>query len=141
MTCQEDLLQQAQQVAAKGSGNRVFTYFNLVKALPWYTAVRELLEDEAYSGFFLRYGLGTPPASPACDPVTGDCSSLFHDQLQTPAVPGSPPPFGAPQPCDAPSALLLTPACAPFSSPRRRVRFVLRLRQGRAVRRVPLGPS
>ena len=102
MTCQEDLVQQAQLVAAEKGAGRVFTYFNLVKALPWYSAVRELIADPAYSGFFLRYNVskGALPFSPPCDPVTGDCSVFFHDQLQTPAVPGSPPPFKPDGVCD-----------------------------------------
>jgi hypothetical protein len=72
-------------VAAKNGPGRIFTYFNLVKALPWYTSVRKLIADPAYSGFFLRYNLapGALPYSPPCDPVTGACSPFFHDQLQT----------------------------------------------------------
>ena len=95
MTCEEDLVTQASMVAARNGPGRVFTYFNLVKALPWYTSVRELIADPAYSGFFLRFNTssGALPHMPPCDPMTGECSSFYHDQLQTPAVPGTPPPF------------------------------------------------
>ena len=30
-------------------------YRNLVKALPWFSSVREKLLDPAYAGFFLRF--------------------------------------------------------------------------------------
>jgi hypothetical protein len=102
MTCEEDLVTQASMVAARGGPGRVFTYFNLVKALPWYASVRALIADPAYSGFFLRFSppAGALPFSPPCDPVTGDCSALYHDQSQTPAVPGSPPPFNPDGVCD-----------------------------------------
>ncbi len=73
---------QASLVAARGGPGRVFTYFNLVKALPWYASVRALIADPAYAGFFLRFNppAGSLPFMPPCDPVTGDCSPFYHDQ-------------------------------------------------------------
>lgn len=94
MNCEEDLVSQAALVAAQGSGGHVFSYFNLVKALPWYTSVREKLEDPAYSGFFLKFkpGGSLPNGSyyvPNCDTTFSPplCSAFYHDQEQTPAVP------------------------------------------------------
>ena len=58
--------------------------------------VRKLVEDEAYSGFFLRYR--TPPLPNGSIPGLSQsncalergrrlCSSLYHDSLQNPAYP------------------------------------------------------
>lgn len=51
--------------------SKVFTYRNLVKALPWYSEVRELLEKPEYSGFFLKFkksdGSGNDTHVPRCD--------------------------------------------------------------------------
>ena len=97
MTTQELLLEQARLTKAQGGAGRIFTYFNLVKALPWFAVVREKLVDPAYSGFFLRFDPSVVPHVPACDPVTGDCTPFYHDQLQTPQVPSpaNPNPDGA----------------------------------------------
>lgn len=100
----ELLLQQAAMTRAVNDGRRVFLYSNLVKALPWYSYVREKLEDPAYSGWFLRFA-ATPPFAngsyhvPQCD-TTYDpplCTPFYHDQEQSPAVPSpaNPNPDGA----------------------------------------------
>ena len=34
---------------------KVWVYRNLVKALPWFTSVRQKLDDPQYSGFFLKF--------------------------------------------------------------------------------------
>ena len=82
------LLQQARLTKAQGTQGRLFLYFNLVKALPWFEIVREKLVDPAYSDFFLPFSPSvTSPHVPPCDLVTGQCSALYHDQLQTPSVP------------------------------------------------------
>jgi hypothetical protein len=88
MTCEEELMLQGQAVQAVGTDAKIFSYFNLVKALPWYTSVREKLEDPAYAGFFLRFAPGVTTHVPRCDAVNASlCSDFYHDQLQTPAVP------------------------------------------------------
>ena len=51
----ERLLTQVEQVKRVSPSTRTFVYRNLVKALPWYTSVREKLGDPAYSGWFLKY--------------------------------------------------------------------------------------
>lgn len=74
---------------------KVFVYRNLVKALNWFTAVRSILDDPAYSGFFLRFSgasgpLPAPPPGPFhVPPCTTQnnatlCSGYYHDQEQTP---------------------------------------------------------
>jgi hypothetical protein len=42
---------------AYDANTRVFVYRNFVKALPWYTSVREKISDPAYAGWFLRFGV------------------------------------------------------------------------------------
>ena len=78
-------------------GTKVWAYRNLVKALPWITAVRKKLEDPAYSGWFLSFdaeklasnGTSMKPCDlnrPNPKPL---CSTLYHDQQETPEfVPG-----------------------------------------------------
>ena len=57
-----------------------------MKALSWYTGVREKLEDPAYAGFFLPFAPkpsnGTSYFSPPC--TAGKCSRHYHSQSQTP---------------------------------------------------------
>ena len=89
MDCQERLVTQAQMVKAKNPRVRTFVYRNIVKALPWYTQVREKLEDPNYAGWFLRFR-DYPAANasyhvPAC--TAGQCSQFYHDQSQTPEHP------------------------------------------------------
>ena len=56
MDTNERLLAQAAAVKrASGGRTKVFIYRNLVKALPWFTQVREKLEDPRYAGWFLRF--------------------------------------------------------------------------------------
>jgi len=75
---------------------RVWNYRNSIKAQLWIPVVRKLVEDEAYSGFFLRYR--TPPLPNGSIPGLSQsncavergrrlCSSLYHDPLQNPAYP------------------------------------------------------
>eukprot|EP00666_Eupelagonemidae_sp_cell4sb_P015195 gene15195-18755_t len=76
---------------------KVFVYRNLVKALPWYTSVREKIVDPAYSGWFLRFKEGgtngtgvwnVPRCTKGTNPAAVEkCSDLYHDQEQTPKAP------------------------------------------------------
>ena len=48
MTCEENLLKQAQLIKAKnplGKGQKVWVYRNTVLAMPWFSSVRKLLDD------------------------------------------------------------------------------------------------
>ena len=118
MNCEELLWKQAQQtkqqaLAVNGnpSATRVFVYRNIVKALPWFTTVREKLQDPAYSGFFLPFAAvattSTTTSStfsfaepsdannnyhvpPCAAENASHCNfALYHDQEQTPQVPTS----------------------------------------------------
>ena len=44
-----------ERAASLGIEQKVWVYRNLVKALPWYSLVREKLNDTAYAGFFLKF--------------------------------------------------------------------------------------
>ena len=91
MDCEERLLTQAVRVKNLKPSTKVFVYRNIVKALPWFSSVREKLLDPAYAGWFLTFHDYKGPASnmtyavPAC---TGHkCSRFYHDQDQTPQHP------------------------------------------------------
>ena len=46
-----------------------------VKALPWYSSVRALLNDSRYSGFFLKFNKTEQPFHvPQCDAASGRCT-------------------------------------------------------------------
>jgi len=80
MDCQEKLLSQAQMTKQANPSMKVFVYRNMVKALPWYSSVREKLLDPAYSGFFLKFNCNKTAGCHV--PTQG--SLFYHDQEQTP---------------------------------------------------------
>ncbi len=89
MDCEERLVTQATMIKQANPAAWPFAYRNLVKALPWFSTVREKLEDPQYSGWFLHFsGKGNyhvPDCDANYDPPL--CSTLYHDQEQSPAVP------------------------------------------------------
>ena len=93
-TCEENLRVQAEMTKKANNNTKVFVYRNMVKALPWYKAVREKLVDPAYSGFFLPFRCNASAADPL--PGEGGChvprqgTLLYHDQDQTSARPHLP---------------------------------------------------
>ena len=48
MDCEERLLTQAEMTKKAGPGTHAWVYRNVVKALPWFTSVREKLTDPMY---------------------------------------------------------------------------------------------
>jgi len=106
MDTNERLLAQAAAVKrASGGRTKVFIYRNLVKALPWFTQVREKLEDSRYAGWFLRFKGYRGAASnhsyhvPACtDDKCSGCASA------------PPPPSAAAQPSMIATSQLLSRA-------------------------------
>lgn len=89
MDCQERLLKQAEMTKAHarslGIDQKVWVYRNLVKALPWYSSVRALLNDSRYSDFFLKFDDRAKPFHvPQCDSNSGRCTEYYHDQTQSP---------------------------------------------------------
>ena len=79
MSCEETLLAQAEATHAVNPDTHVMVYRNSIKALPWFTSVREKLEDPAFWGFFLPYANCTRHE---CGPSAS--ANLYHDTLQTP---------------------------------------------------------
>ena len=55
MTCAELMIAQANLTKSSSPSTRVFVYRNSIKALPWFTDVREKLSDAAYSAWFMPF--------------------------------------------------------------------------------------
>lgn len=70
MDCEEAMLRQAIATKRHSPETRVFVYRNLVKALPWFSSVRRKLDDDRYSGFFLRFKPKGPYHVPPCTTQT-----------------------------------------------------------------------
>jgi len=105
MTCEEDLLKQAQLIKANntlGKRQKVWIYRNAVWGMPWMTHTRKLLDDPAYDVWFLRFKNGSDGRGPlyhdgdgtykssVCDHNFSPpkCSELYHGaQFQTPGFP------------------------------------------------------
>ena len=87
-------VKQVQMTVAASPGTKAFVYRNMVKALPWFTSVREKITDPAYSPWFMNFSAAvvadhTKAHVPVCDdnyhpPL---CSDFYHDQSQTPGFP------------------------------------------------------
>jgi hypothetical protein len=94
MDCEERLLAQAENTKSMNAKSRVFVYRNIVKALPWFSSIRKILDDPAYEGFFLKFDPSkTFPDDLAMNPCAAEnatkCSAFYHDQEQTPSVDGA----------------------------------------------------
>jgi len=88
MDCEERLTTQATATKQMNPNSKVFTYRNVVKALPWFSSVRKILDDPDYAGFFLKFGVGVDTKVDRCAAEDeSKCSVFYHDQMQTPAVP------------------------------------------------------
>lgn len=75
------LATEAAMIKAINPDTHVWIYRNLVKALSWYGAVREKLEDPQYSGWFLHFN---NPSGPSNISVPTGNTTLYHSQDQTP---------------------------------------------------------
>ena len=69
---------------------------NGIKALPWYTLIREKVTDPDYAPWFLPFSdavIANHSAAhvPVCDNNFSPpkCSHLYHDQTQTPGATGN----------------------------------------------------
>jgi hypothetical protein len=93
MDSETDLVVQARSLKAVNPKSRVFVYRNLVKALPWMGSVQRLLDNPTFaSTLFLGFDPSIEnPHSPRCDTnyIPPRCSSLYHDQVQTPQYPNN----------------------------------------------------
>ena len=97
MNCEEMLVEQVKVTTEASPGTTVWVYRNGIKALPWYTLVREKVTDPKYAKWFMRFSpeaianKTTDPAMHAkmCDSNYSPprCSELYHDHAQTPGYP------------------------------------------------------
>ena len=72
MDSEDALIRQVEATQRANPGLRQLVYRNSVHAMPWYKTVLAKLQDERYSGFFLRFGATAPLPngsyySPPCD--------------------------------------------------------------------------
>lgn len=79
MNCEETLLAQAEAVHALNPAAHQFVYRNAIKALPWFTSVRALLEDRSKWGWFLPFA---NCSAHDCGPNA--TQNLYHDESLTP---------------------------------------------------------
>ena len=89
MDDEEMLFKQVQMTAAATEGTTVWVYRCSVYAYPWYTSVRTILDDPAYSDWFVDFKKEGPWHSPKCDHnfKPPKCSDHYHMQEQTPGFP------------------------------------------------------
>jgi hypothetical protein len=76
----EMLVEQAARHKAKTPDARVFVYRNLVKALPWFTEVRELLQNKSRWDWFISYE--RLPLHKVLQVASSPC-----DEVQIPKIP------------------------------------------------------
>ena len=109
MNVEEMLNQQAHALVAADPGVKPFVYRNRIKAEPFFTSIRRVLEDPTYAPWFLHFKPGgafpngTYHSGPRCDhnydpPL---CSDLYHFP-GGPAMPGDAQPGDTNPRCDPP---------------------------------------
>ena len=102
MSCEELIVEQAALLKAARPGVRVMGYRNIIKALPWFSTVREKMDNPEFSNWFLPFSTHntTPYHVPPCDHNYSPpkCSPLYHDLEQTPNFPTGD--GNCPGPCD-----------------------------------------
>jgi hypothetical protein len=89
MDTNERLLVQAGMTKVANPSTKVWVYRNSAYGYPWYDTVRFILDDDAYSPWFLKYSGNPPYYSPPCDNNYSPpkCTNYFHTQMDTP-LPG-----------------------------------------------------
>ena len=94
MDCEERLVEQVKMTTTASPGTKVWVYRNGIKALPWYTLVREKVVDPQYADWFMHFSDAVVANHsvahvPVCDTNYDPprCSNLYHDQTQTPGFP------------------------------------------------------
>eukprot|EP00662_Eupelagonemidae_sp_cell21_P001447 gene1447-biopygen87120 len=96
-------MEQFRLLKAADPKTKVWLYRGTIYAYPWYAETRKILDDPAYSPWFLKFKPTGPYVSPKCDVNgTGKCTDYYHTQEQTPMYPAGPDNRGqcAPPGCD-----------------------------------------
>ena len=82
MDCEEDMLSNLKAIRSKNPTAITWLYRNGIKALPWFTSVRLLLEDRSQWGLFMPYaGCMPSPGLYVCGPNA--TMNLYHDFEET----------------------------------------------------------
>jgi len=86
MNDEELLFKQVQMTTAATKNATVWVYRCSVYAYPWYTSVRTILDDPAYSDWFIKFKPEGPWEAPKCDNnyKPPKCTDYFHMQEQSP---------------------------------------------------------
>lgn len=94
MDCEELMVKQVEMTVAASPATKVFVYRNMIKALPWFTTVREKITNPDYAPWFMNFSKEiiadhSKSHVPVCDNNFSPpkCSNLYHDQGQTPGYP------------------------------------------------------
>lgn len=89
MNDEELLFEQVKMTTAATANATVWVYRCSVYAYPWYTSVRTILDDPAYSDWFIKFTQEGPWYSPKCDNNYDPpkCTDYFHMQEQSPDYP------------------------------------------------------
>jgi hypothetical protein len=83
MSAEESMFENLQAIRAINPNVWGWVYRNGIKALPWHTTVRKLLEDQAQWGLFMPLaGCMPQPGNYVCGPNASQ--NLYHDTEQTP---------------------------------------------------------
>ena len=100
MSAEELLVEQAARLKAARPGVRVMVYRNMVKALNWFTSVRNVMNDPGNAGWFMKFKPNATYHVPQCDKsyTPPKCTNLYHDVEQTPGYPSGD--GNCPGPCD-----------------------------------------
>lgn len=90
MDTEEQLLKQVALSKSVNTNQKVWIYRNSVYGYPWYSAVRSILDDSAYSPWFIKFKAQGPWTSPKCDDFHTPplCTEYFHTQMDTPRPDG-----------------------------------------------------
>lgn len=94
MDCEELLVKQVEMTTTASPGTTIWVYRNFIKALPWFTLVREKISDPAYAAWFVNFNCSVSDPLKGCNVPVCDtnydpplCSRFYHDQEQTPGYP------------------------------------------------------
>lgn len=82
MDCEENMLANLAAIKAVNPTGITWLYRNGIKALPWFTSVRQLLEDRSQWGLFMPYAGCLQNGQYVCGPNA--TQNLYHDFEQAP---------------------------------------------------------